>query len=94
MFIYIGDDNVLQVKDIVAIIDHSVVTSSIITQETIAQTKANGDLYGDPDQAKTVIITTERIYYSSLSAATLKKRSGMVSVISKLEDYSDHIEID
>ncbi|MUV37952.1 hypothetical protein JNUCC1_01758 [Lentibacillus sp. JNUCC-1] len=94
MFIHIGGDNALRVSDIVSIINLDVVTSSTITQETVEAARQNKTLYGKPTNAKTIVVTTERIYYSSLSINTLKKRTGYGSVIEKLDDYTDYDEID
>lgn len=38
-------------------------------------------------KAKSIMITENRIFFSTLSVATLRKRSGILTTISNLEDY-------
>ncbi|TFJ92299.1 extracellular matrix regulator RemB [Lentibacillus salicampi] len=92
MFIHIGDDNVIQSKDVISIIDHSVVTSSGIMEKMVEKATQQHKTFGPTDEIKSVVVTRENIYYSSLSVSTLKKRASMISTISKLDDYSDEIE--
>lgn len=92
MFIHIGNDNVIQSKDVITIIDRNVVTSSSIMEEMMDNAKKQEIVLGPTDQAKSVVITNKQIYYSSLSVSTLKKRASMISTISKLDDFSDELE--
>ncbi|MEW9675355.1 extracellular matrix regulator RemB [Lentibacillus sp. L22] len=92
MFIHIGNDTVIQSKDVVTIIDRNVVTSSSIMEEMMNAAKQTDKIAGDPDESKSVVVTTDYIYYSSLSVSTLKKRASMISTISKLDDYVEEIE--
>jgi extracellular matrix regulatory protein B len=48
-------------------------------------------IIGPREQAKSVVITDNQLYVSTLSVATLKKRASMMSTISKLEDYSSNL---
>ncbi|WP_163539648.1 extracellular matrix/biofilm biosynthesis regulator RemA family protein [Gracilibacillus sp. YIM 98692] len=93
MFIHIGDDHVIQSKDVVAIIDYSLVTSSTINEEMLTGLKEKQQtVTTDEDITKAIVVTSDKVYYSPLSVLTLKKRASMISTISKLEDYSDHPE--
>ncbi|WP_188456205.1 extracellular matrix regulator RemB [Virgibacillus oceani] len=92
MFIHIGNDTVIQSKDVISIIDRNVITSSSIMEEMMANAAKNNQIRGPVDESKSVVITSDLIYYSSLSVPTLKKRTSMISMISKLDDYSDEIE--
>lgn len=92
MFIHIGNDNVIQSKDVVTIIDRNVVTSSGVMEEMMENTRKQEIVFGPTDEAKSVVITSEEIYFSSLSVPTLKKRASMISTISKLDDFSDELE--
>ncbi|GAE93828.1 OrfX protein [Gracilibacillus boraciitolerans JCM 21714] len=90
MFIHIGDDHVIQSKEVIGIIDYNLVNSSTINEEMLTQLKAKGQVVAtDETFAKAVVITTNKVYYSSLSVLTLKKRASMMSTISKLENYSE-----
>ncbi|RYG73394.1 DUF370 domain-containing protein [Lentibacillus lipolyticus] len=92
MFIHIGNDNVIQSKDVISIIDRNVVTSSSIMEEMMENMGQQQKIFGPMDEAKSVVVTTEEIYYSSLSVSTLKKRASMISTISKLDDFSDELD--
>lgn len=94
MFIHIGDDIIIQSKDVVSIIDRNIVDSSSDMEKMIDHAKRRKKLQGAKKDSKSVVVTHDYIYYSTLSVATLKKRSSMVSTISKLADYSDEVEQD
>jgi len=86
MFIHIGNDNVIRSRDIVTIIAKDVISSSSIMEEMMERGHVNGNVKGRERNSKSVVITTELIYYSTLSVSTLKKRSKMVSMIHKVDD--------
>lgn len=88
MFIHIGNDNVIRSRDIVSIIDCSVLESSSIMEEMIESGKKNGIVKGKSSVAKSVIITSDFIYYSSLSVLTLKKRSSIRQMVKKFKNHS------
>lgn len=92
MFIHIGNDNVIQSKDVISIIDRNVISSSSIMEEMIKRANKNKSIVTPTEEAKSVVITKDLIYFSSLSVATLKKRASMISTISKLDDYTDELE--
>ncbi|WP_106495682.1 extracellular matrix regulator RemB [Lentibacillus sp. Marseille-P4043] len=94
MFIHIGNDTVIQSKDVVTIIDRNVITSSSIMEEMMDNAKKKNVIVSEaePADTKSVVITTNQIYFSTLSVPTLKKRASMISTISKLDDYSEEIE--
>jgi extracellular matrix regulatory protein B len=92
LFIHIGNENVIRSKDIVSIIDYNIISSSTIMDEMMT---ANQDIIiGPVEDAKSVVITNDHLYLSTLSVATLKKRASMMSTISKLDDYSDELELE
>lgn len=90
MFIHIGNGNVIQTNDIVSIIDQDIISSSVVMEEMMNNIK----VIGPSEEAKSLVITDDVTYFSPLSVATLKKRASMISTISKLEDYTDDIEVD
>ncbi|GIO28208.1 hypothetical protein J43TS3_28190 [Ornithinibacillus bavariensis] len=53
--------------------------------------KNSTGIIGPREDAKSVVITDNQLYVSTLSVATLKKRASMISTISKLEDYSSDL---
>lgn len=88
LFIHIGNGNVIRSKDIVSIIDYHIISSSTIMEEMM---KNSTGIIGPREDAKSVVITDNQLYVSTLSVATLKKRASMISTISKLEDYSSDL---
>ncbi|MFC4558492.1 extracellular matrix regulator RemB [Virgibacillus kekensis] len=92
MFIHIGNDNVIRSEDVISIIDRNVITSSSIMEEMMENAAKQKIVVSPVDEAKSVVITNQKIYYSSLSVSTLKKRASMISTISKLDDFSDELE--
>lgn len=94
MFIHLGNDHVIQSKSIITIIEQSVISSSSIMEEMIDNLRKKSKVYGPIRNAKSVVITSESVYFSSLSVPTLKKRAKITDTISKLEDYSDEIDVD
>ncbi|WP_067727760.1 extracellular matrix regulator RemB [Oceanobacillus damuensis] len=93
MFIHIGNGNVINSEDIIAIIDYNLISSSTIIDEMMTASKRKKKVAGPKKGAKAVMITKEMIYFSTLSVSTLKKRSSMVSTINKLDDYSEEIPL-
>lgn len=92
MFIHIGNDNVIQSKDVISIVDRNIISSSSIMEEMIQKAKKTQSVVTPAEESKSVVITNDLIYFSSLSVATLKKRASMIGTISKLDDYSDELE--
>ncbi|UOQ44735.1 DUF370 domain-containing protein [Halobacillus salinarum] len=93
MFIHIGDDHVIRSSDVVAIIDHSLVSSSSIIEEMIFNQRKNKQVVeAEENSAKAIVITNDFIYFSPLSVYTLKKRANMMSTLNKLEDFSEETE--
>ncbi|MFS0673798.1 extracellular matrix regulator RemB [Ornithinibacillus sp. 179-J 7C1 HS] len=92
MFIHIGNGNVIRSKDIVSIVDHNIISSSTIMDEMMTANKE--EILGPKVGAKSVVITNNQLYFSTLSVATLKKRASMISTISKLDDYSEDLELE
>lgn len=94
MFIHIGNHYVIQSKNIISIIEQNVINSSTIMEEMIQNLQKKSKVFGPIKNAKSVVITSEYVYFTSLSVPTLKKRAKMTSTISKLEDYSDEIDVE
>ena len=93
MFIHIGDDQVIQSNDVISIIDYNLVSSSTINEEMLQQLKRKKEvIVSDEELTKAVVITSDKVYYSPLSVLTLKKRTSMISTISRLEDFTDTSE--
>ncbi|WP_156289945.1 extracellular matrix regulator RemB [Oceanobacillus salinisoli] len=91
MFIHIGDGNVIRSKDVIAIIDYHIISSSVIMTEMMDAWKREKKITGPTKNPKSVMITKDTIYYTTVSVATLKKRTSMIESISNLDDYSNEV---
>lgn len=92
MFINLESNHSLRSRDIISIMDYCVVTSSSIMEEMIDSKKNQEKVIGVKSEAKSIVITSDLIYYSSLSVPTLKKRSSLSSIVNKLDKYSKENE--
>ncbi|MFD1850984.1 extracellular matrix regulator RemB [Oceanobacillus bengalensis] len=91
MFMHIGNGNVIHSNDVIAIIDYHIISSSSVMEEMMTAWNKEKKVIGPKSQAKSVMITKDKVYYTTVSVPTLKKRASMISTISNLEDYSDDI---
>ncbi|WP_047983435.1 extracellular matrix regulator RemB [Ornithinibacillus californiensis] len=92
MFIHIGNSNVIRSKDIISIIDYNIISSSSIMEEMMTANKDK--IIGPKEDTKSVVITNNQLYLSTLSVATLKKRASIMSTISRLDDYSNELNLE
>ena len=87
MFIEIGNGNIIQSSKIVAMIDYELVRSSSSLQEMLDRAKTENKLKGSLEDVKSLTVTTDAIYVSSLSVPTLKKRTSMKAAFKNIEDF-------
>ncbi|GAA0335743.1 hypothetical protein J18TS1_32410 [Oceanobacillus oncorhynchi subsp. incaldanensis] len=87
MFIHIGNDNVIRSREIVAIIDYDLYTNASGMYQMIQEWKQQNKVSGPEKKAKSIVVTADHIFFSSLSVTTLRKRSGILTTISNLDDY-------
>ncbi|AVX19223.1 MULTISPECIES: extracellular matrix regulator RemB [Carboxydocella] len=80
MFLHLGNDVVIPLKEVIAIIDlhKDEKKLSEINQEFLQVAEEEGfiELVGEENKIKSFIITNKKIYLSPISSATLRKRSG------------------
>lgn len=91
MFIHIGNDHVIRSRDIVTIINYDMVESSTVTDKIMDQMGKLDTIKGNKEDAKSIIVTVDQIYYCSLSVTTLKKRSSIRSMLQKFKNYSEEL---
>jgi len=91
VFIHIGNNNIIRSRDIVSIVDHNTLKSSSIMGEMIDNGTKENKVIGPIKDSKSIVLTSDFIYYSTLSVVTLKKRSSSHSMVKKAEKY--HVEI-
>jgi ribosomal protein S8 len=89
MFLHIGGDVVLPVKNIIAIMDIESTTVSKDTKEFLKIAEEEGFIESiSNDLPKSFIITESdkksKIYLSPISSVTLQKRSGYIDEISNI----------
>ncbi|WP_080871872.1 extracellular matrix regulator RemB [Oceanobacillus timonensis] len=87
MFIHIGNDNVIRSREVISIINYDLYTNTSGMYQLIQEWKKKNKVSGPEEEAKSIMITEDHIYFSSLSVATLRKRTGILTTISNLEDY-------
>jgi extracellular matrix regulatory protein B len=79
MYLHIGEDTLVRTSEIIAILDKESTGFSDVLEEFL--TRQNLDVVPlSKKQYKSIVITTEQVYYSPLAAGTLKKRSQKLSV--------------
>ena len=89
MFIHLGDGTVIRSKDVIAILDSNSQGSSSITRQFM-QAVENDDKEQIADsEAKSVVVTKEKVYFSPISSLTLKRRS---QIISEYDEYHEEIQ--
>ncbi len=76
MFLHLGNNITIPCKDIVALLDLSTASNSEKTREFLELARVEKRLEDSTDQqkAKTCVLTTDHVYFSSISTATLSKR--------------------
>ncbi|CEG29496.1 extracellular matrix regulator RemB [Bacillus sp. B-jedd] len=72
MYIHIGEDHMVRVREIIAIIDKDSAASGV--QETADAINLSKGPF------KSVVITEKNVYLSPLSSTTLKKRSAQSGI--------------
>ena len=81
MYLHLGGDTVIAMKDVIAIFDLDLTTTSKITREFLQVAEEEGFVINvsDDDLPKSYILTENnnesRVYISPISAATLLKRA-------------------
>lgn len=75
MYIHLGGEKVILSSELVAIFDISIEQSSKISKQFISHAleQKNVVRIGE-EEAKSIVVTQNEVYYSPISSATLKKR--------------------
>jgi hypothetical protein len=76
MFIHLGGEKIIRAIELIAIFDISIEKSSKISKQFLAHANENKsiEVIGD-EPPKSLVVSKEKIYYSPISSATLKKRA-------------------
>ena len=87
MFIHLGEDIVIRSEDGVAIIDGQLLESASIMSEFLEGHKKQKNIIEiSSGDMKSIVITTDQVYFSPLSSATLNRRSQMISDLDPFEE--------
>jgi hypothetical protein len=79
MYIHIGEDLNIRLKDIIAILDKQSGDSSLLVEEFLK--RHEGKLINLAKQSfKSIVITNEHVYLSPFASVTLKKRSNFMNI--------------
>jgi ribosomal protein S8 len=89
MFLHLGGDVVVSLKNVIAIMDLETTTISKITKEFLAVAEEEGFIESiSEDLPKSFIITEidkkSKIYLSPISSVTLQKRAGYIDDIANV----------
>ena len=82
MYLHIGNDQVVFCREIIGIFDIENTSVSKITQKYLYDAERDGRVrYVSMDIPKSFVVTDDCVYISSISAATLRKRSFETSLL-------------
>ena len=84
MFLHLGGDRAIATEDIIFIGDCTYFTGdgnkkSDINREFLAKLRQNGKVVDASEkEAKSFVVTADKVYLSSISSITLKRRAAMI----------------
>lgn len=91
MFIHLGGDTVISLKDIIVILNFDLESDSEITQEFLTTCQSKLQIVPISDEApKTVVVTEDKVYYSPISSITLKRRATLPPVLDHGMEFDMH----
>lgn len=79
MYIHIGEDLTVRLKDIIAIVDRQSSDSSLLIEDFFKKHEAKVNNLAKKS-FKSVVITENQIFLSPYSSSTLKKRSNFINM--------------
>lgn len=79
MFLHVGDDVVVRIRELVAILDRRSADTSAATREFLDFMGAQGRVEDvSQGEAKSIVICGDHVVLSPISAGTLRRRAGLV----------------
>jgi extracellular matrix regulatory protein B len=79
MYIHIGEDLNVRVKDVIAILDKESVNSSSLVEEFLKRHEGNV-INLSKGAFKSIVITPKKVYLSPLASGTLNRRSSAMNI--------------
>ncbi|MEF2969191.1 extracellular matrix/biofilm biosynthesis regulator RemA family protein [Paenibacillus sp. M1] len=82
MYIHLGGEKVILSSELVAIFDISIEKSSKISKQYVSHAIKDKQVMriGEEDP-KSIVVTEDKVYYSPISSATLKKKTNIQSML-------------
>jgi hypothetical protein len=82
MYIHLGGEKVIFSSELIAIFDVSIEKSSKISKQFISQALEQKIVVRIGEEApKSIVLTKDKVYYSPISSATLKKKANIIFVV-------------
>ncbi|MDP4171268.1 MAG: DUF370 domain-containing protein [Bacillota bacterium] len=79
MYIHLGEEMIIQARDIIAILDKDSVNNSPLVEEFL--NRQDGMVKNSSNTLfKSIVVTMDKVYFSPLSSGTLKRRSGQANM--------------
>jgi len=81
VYIHLGGERIIRSSELIAIFDLSIEKNSKISKQFITEAAKEKkiEIIGD-EECKSLVVTVDKVYYSPISSATLKKRAVHLSV--------------
>lgn len=75
MYIHLGGERIIRSSELIAIFDISIEKSSKISKQFVNYVKQEKTLVNiGEEEAKSIVVTKDTVFYSPISSSTLKKR--------------------
>jgi hypothetical protein len=76
MYIHLGGEKIIRSSELIAIFDISIEKSSKVSKQFMTHSQQDKKLerIGE-EEAKSIVVTKNTVYYSPISSSTLKKRA-------------------
>ena len=75
MYIHLGGERIIRSSELIAIFDISIEKSSKISKQFVNHVKLEKTLVSiGEEEAKSIVVTKDTVFYSPISSSTLKKR--------------------
>lgn len=86
MYLHIGNETVISLSDVVAVFDARAISESAEGPAFLAAARAQGIFHPtSEDRINSYIVTTDAVYASAISTATLKRRAAHPHAIGEWE---------
>lgn len=82
MYIHLGGERVIFSSELIAIFDISIEKSSKVSKQFVTHALQGKNLVRiGEEEAKSIVVTKNMVYYSPISSATLKKKANIIFAV-------------